>query len=134
MDEAEDEPEETHVLRVGCDLEPAEELETRKEAHDAAKRDREFWARQVLLEANRLPEQASTLLVVRIIVVQSLIAVQSTDSFLRFASFCARDCVDYLGSFAKGSVVDMRAVTAWHEKLMQRLRTDPLFWSRKEKD
>ena len=57
MDEAEDEPEEPHVLRVGCDLEPAEELETRKEAHDAAKRDREFWARQVLLEANRLPEQ-----------------------------------------------------------------------------
>jgi hypothetical protein len=42
--------------------------------------------------------------------------------------------VNYLGSFAKGNVVDMRAVTAWHEKLMQRLRTDPLFWSRKEKD
>jgi hypothetical protein len=57
MDEEEDQPEERHVLRVGCDLEPVEELESRKEAHDAAKRDREFWARQVLLEANRLPEQ-----------------------------------------------------------------------------
>ncbi len=59
---------------------------------------------------------------------------KSTDSFLRFADFCARDCVNFVGSFAKNNMVDMRSVAAWRDKLMQRLRSDPLFWSRKERD
>ncbi len=65
MDEAEDEAEETVVMRVGCDLEPAEELEARKEVHDAAKRERDFWARQLLVEANRLPQQVRQILMTR---------------------------------------------------------------------
>lgn len=54
-----DEEAEVHLLRIGLDLEDLQLLEERKEIHDAAKRERQYWSKQFLLEANRMPEQVS---------------------------------------------------------------------------
>ncbi len=70
---------EQHTLLIGLELTPLDALVARKAEHDAEKRDRAFWSKELLLQANRMPDASNP------------------NEFVHFAHAVARDCVDYLG-------------------------------------
>ncbi len=82
---------EEHTLQVGLELGPLQELLAKKAEHDSAKRERAFWAKEVLVQTNRVPDATNPA------------------SFAAFASAVVRDAVDFLGSFARGNLVPLQA-------------------------
>jgi capsid portal protein len=77
---------ELHQMMIGFELAALHDLEAKKVEHDAEKRSRKYWAKEVLIETNRVPDA-------------------NPASFAAFATAVARDCSDFLGSFAKNNLV-----------------------------
>lgn len=112
MDDDDEVVEEEHRILVGFELGPLAELERRKIEHDAEKRSRNYWAKEILIQTNRVPD--------------------ATDpgSFVAFATAVARDCVDFLGSFAKNNLVPLGVINQWHEKMVRKIQLNPFWWTK----